>query len=434
MSVSKQVNVNTLSQLVGKSVCLVFGMVTTIVLRRYLGLEGFGNYIFIITFITPFITLSDFGTHLVSVTQASQRKDIQQKVLGNVLLLRPLISFIAIFISVILLVVFFRNRSLYSLLLISLPLVFLITYKNSLMVVLHSKLKLYIASLQDALAAFFLLITAFLLTASQKGLQYYILLMIVSYLATVTIFSFVTFKLVSLDFRPNLRIIKKIFYSSLPLAGILFFYTLYSRVDTFILKFVWGSDVVGIYGLSFRVYENLILPAAFFMNSILPLLARQVVVADKKKLFLLLQRAADLLISFSLIGTLSIFVSAPFIIRIFTGSFSWPEITSLRILVFALPFAFLNHFAGYTIIAIGQQKKALHISFFALLLNLVLNLIFIPRFSFIAAAVILILTQVFVFFLSLRIIKKTTFFRLNFFSWPNTTLQFIKLKGRIFDE
>ena len=427
---SRQINLNTLYQIAGKSLAVIFGFLSVIFLRRTLGLSGFGNYIYIISYISIFVTFSDFGTHLVSVKQASQKQKNQSKILGNALILRTVFSLIASILA--LLIGLFAFRKNINLCLLSLPLIILTTFKSSLLIVFHTKLKLYFSAIHEILIAFFLFLVSWHLYLSEGTLSLYLISANAIYLFLSFPFLYFALKTVPLSFIPSFSIQKKIITQSLPLAGILLLYTLYSKIDNVLLEFINGSESVGIYGVPYKIYENLILPSAYLMNSVLPIMARKL--KNKKSFNSLFQKTADVLIFSSLILTPFIFILAPFLTALIVGSPSPMETRVLRILAFALPLAFLNHLAGYAIIAINQQTKALVISFFALIFNLTANILLIPKFSFTAAAVNTVLTQLLVLVLSFWVIYKQRGISPKLFTWPKTLYLFVKKKGRVFDE
>ncbi len=429
MDISKRINLNFLSQLGGKAFCLFFALLTTFILRRFLGKQNFGDYIFALSFITVFVTLSDFGSHLVSVKEASQRKD-KAEVMGNILFLRAFFSLLALAAS-FLIVCFFLKKS--SFLFFALPLIFVLSFKNSLMVIFHTRLKLYFASLQEVLFSLISLLSAFFIVVFQKKLEEYFLSFFILAVFILIVFSFLVWRQFKPRFCLDYSFLKKFLNQSWPLGGILLLFTLYSRLDTFLLKFLWGAEVLGAYGLAYKIYENLVLPAAFFMNAVLPLVA-QAVIKNRRKLIYLLKISADLLLFASGVFVILVLISAPLIMKVLTGCFSLEETLALRILVLGLPFAFLNHLTGYVIITIKKQKQSLIISFFALLFNLIANLFLIPRFSFRAAAVNTVLTQALVFIFSARILKKEIGFSPYLLSWPKTIKSFILKRGGIFDE
>ena len=432
MSASRQINLNTLYQIAGKSLAVIFGFLSVIFLRRTLGLSGFGNYIYIISYIAIFVTLSDFGTHLVSVKQASQKQKIQSKILGNVLMLRTVFSLIASLLA--LLIGLFAFQKNINLCLLSLPLIILTTFKSSLLIVFHTKLKLYFSAIHEILIAFFLFLVSWHLYLTEGTLSLYLISANLIYLFLSFPFLYFALKIVSLNFIPNANIQKKIITQSLPLAGILLLYTLYSKIDNILLEFITGSESLGIYGVSYKIYENLILPSAYLMNSVLPIMAKKLISKNKNLFNNLFQKTADVLIFFALILTPLIYILAPFLTAIIVGSPAPLETRTLRILILALPFAFLNHLAGYTIITINQQAKSLIISFFALIFNFTANLLLIPKFSFAAAAANTVLTQLLVLILSFWVIYNKRGISLSLISWPKTFYLFVKKKGRVFDE
>jgi O-antigen/teichoic acid export membrane protein len=85
-----------------------------------------------------------------------------------------------------------------------------------------------------------------------------------------------------------------------------------------------------------------------------------------------------------------------------------PSIFIFRILLLSLPVFFLTNILQWILIAKNKKVYLLKIYLIAALLNVLLNLFFIPKYSYIAAAIItgisegLILILLFIKFLSLK--------------------------------
>ncbi|PIS08881.1 hypothetical protein COT75_04310 [Candidatus Beckwithbacteria bacterium CG10_big_fil_rev_8_21_14_0_10_34_10] len=436
MSISKNITLNTGSQAGAKIIVVIFGVLSTILLRRYLGRSLYGDFVFVFSLATMLSTLADFGSHLITVREASQNKLNAGLIIGNVFVLRFAFSLLA---SIPL--VFLGIKSGYPLflktaLLVSSLIIFLISFKNSLMIIFHTRLKLFYYSLMNIfISGFnFLGIVFFYSFARTKEISYFVSSQIMALLITVLIFTPLALKLIKLNFKLNKKIVKRIILQSAPMGGILLMFTFYSRVDTLILKHFQGSEAVGIYGLTYKVFENLNVFASYLMNSLLPVLSEMAVKKDNqiqfKKMF---QIAFDLLFSAGLLITILLFIFSPLIIKILTGSVLVSETLSLRILSFALFFSFLNHLTGYSIIALGEQKKSFFIAALALVFNFSINFVLVPLFSFKAAAINTILTEVLVFSLTVLVIRKKLggFLKLNTFL--KTTTSFLINKGRIFN-
>ncbi len=98
------------------------------------------------------------------------------------------------------------------------------------------------------------------------------------------------------------------------------------------------------------------------------------------------------------------FLANDIILFLYKSAFA-PSILILQILIWAIPIIFLNYVLGSSIISIDKQRETVKVLFFAMALNIVLNLIFIPHYSYIAASIITVLTELFAFIFYLRIMS-----------------------------
>ena len=136
-------------------------------------------------------------------------------------------------------------------------------------------------------------------------------------------------------------------------------------IDNFFLKTFLGSAAVAYYGLAYKVYANLVLLAAFFMNSLFPILAS----ASDEGVKTIAKRGGKILFVIGLGVGVFTFLFAPFLVKILGGEAFLPSVAILRLLAVALVAAFLNHLFGYLFLARGEQK-ALFFFFLALAFNL----------------------------------------------------------------
>jgi O-antigen/teichoic acid export membrane protein len=109
-------------------------------------------------------------------------------------------------------------------------------------------------------------------------------------------------------------------------------------------------------------------------------------------------RAYLLSLRFLLILALPIAVGTPFVAReliLFLAgeSFLPDSAIVLQILIWFLPFSFINQVTQYVLIAIHQQRHLTRAFIIGVLFNLIANLIFIPLYGYRAAAVTTILSE-----------------------------------------
>lgn len=68
--------------------------------------------------------------------------------------------------------------------------------------------------------------------------------------------------------------------------------------------------------------------------------------------------------------------------------------------------SFLSHLFGYSIIALGRQTKLIWPNLFLVVFNIILNLILIPKISYIGAAIVTVLTEILVVLLYYKVMEK----------------------------
>ena len=97
MSLSRKIAHNTLVQMIGKIISTALGLFSLALITRYLGQEGFGDYTTIITYLTIFAVVADFGLTLVTVQMISplKEKEDESRILGNLFSFR-LVSVLAL--------------------------------------------------------------------------------------------------------------------------------------------------------------------------------------------------------------------------------------------------------------------------------------------------------------------------------------------------
>jgi len=217
---------------------------------------------------------------------------------------------------------------------------------------------------------------------------------------------------------------------------ILLIFTIDNKIDAIMLGSMKGSGAVGIYAVAYRVYDVLILGAAYLMIALLPIISRY---ADLKrwrgKLKEIYQKSFDLLLFGALVVAVSLWLLAPLAVKLMTqnrfGEFS-EAVSVLRLLGLALFLAYFNHLTGYTIVALGKQRPYFFIALGALIFNVSANALVIPRFSFYGAAGVTILTEGLLLMATTFFIHRLMGFWPSFYQFPKTMIVFLKNRGKIF--
>lgn len=422
---------NTIAQIAGKALTLFFGLATTAIIYRTLGTSEYGVYVFVTSFVLLFATISDWGTEIITVREASRSPHDQRKIFGTALLIKLLLSFGTVLLTNLVIRLFPGWRpfvipvTLFSLVLIALAV------KISAGGVFLTRRTLVLGAATEVVNnGIYLLGILALLSGSPHLLTALNLLIFSTFLAALVAWFWATrVASISVELHPEFG--KTILKEALPTGALLTIFYIYNRVDIVILQAVKGNQAVGYYGLAYKIHDNLTQGAAFLMNAVFPLIAANPPVVKLKNLY---TRAFDVLFAGASFIFIFFFIFAPWIINLVGGPAASPAVAPLRILIFATAIAYINHLTGYTLIAIGHQRTSLAIAIAALFINVIGNILLIPRFSFIAAAFMTIVTEGTVFLLSSLAIFRYTNIVPSLKNIFSTVSLALKTRGHIFEE
>ena len=175
----------------------------------------------------------------------------------------------------------------------------------------------------------------------------------------------------------------KVLWMAMPLATFGALQTLYYRVDSVLLKSLSGNEAVGYYDMASRVLFVVLAVSQLYSQALYPAFAS---LRDKPKDFsrLAFQGGRVLFLLGLPISVGGYFLAGP-ILRLVGGPQYVPAGPAFAVLALSvLPF-FLSMI--YTDILAVKDTKRLNLQFAALfILNVVLNLVFIPRWGFVGAA------------------------------------------------
>lgn len=219
----------------------------------------------------------------------------------------------------------------------------------------------------------------------------------VSLVANLVTFLVLSYILVVKIFRPSLEtdrtLQRGMLGESLPLMINHLLSTIFFRIDVFILSPTWGDAAVGFYNAAYKYIDGINVIPQYFTLALFPLMSR--FAADSRDS---LARAYILSLRLLMLLALPLAVGTPFIARelilFLAGERFLPDsMIVLQILIWFLPFSFINQVTQYVLIAINEQRHLTRAFIIGVLFNLTTNLIFIPLYGYRAAAVTTIFSE-----------------------------------------
>jgi O-antigen/teichoic acid export membrane protein len=225
-----------------------------------------------------------------------------------------------------------------------------------------------------------------------SGVSYYIWAYTASFCFTI-VYSLVVirvFRLGRVRLGLDVQLVRRWIPLALPFAYTAFLTNLYFRADVPILQHFRSFAEVGWYTLAYKPFEALQFVPLAIQVVVYPLLGVYFV-TNLARLKLAYERFFKVLVLLGWPLTVGTFVLVHPIGRLF-HLFSQSE-PSLRILAFGIVFLFANS-AFYTMLnAINRQHLNAWATGLAAAINIVLNLIFIPAFGYLAASTTTVITE-----------------------------------------
>lgn len=381
----KKIATNTTYQAIAKIVSAFSGFLVTILIARAFGVLGYGDFIKITAYVGLFYLFVDFGLNAIFL-QLNKKDSFK-----DLFYTRLLITFIVFLICNSLTIFLPFNQALGTGFSPSDRLaIFIFSFSLFNQAILLSSSSIFQKKLAYQFYMGSLLIGSVLnlfLIALFIYLNLPLVFIIFSFVLTGIITSIVSLywtKEKLLPFKLDLKFSKKLLIASWPIGLMLVFNLVYFRSDMLILSLLKPSKDVGVYGLSFKFFDFLIALPLFLSNSLYPMLLE-----SKKNTRKYLSLVRLYLLVFGLLGIVLIlpfwFFSPVF--TIIKSDFSL-AIVPFRILLISLPLFFVSSFLQWIIISLKEQKYLMYAYLFSTVFNVVLNLIFIPIGSYIAAAII----------------------------------------------
>ncbi|MBI2888198.1 MAG: oligosaccharide flippase family protein [Chloroflexi bacterium] len=181
--------------------------------------------------------------------------------------------------------------------------------------------------------------------------------------------------------------------------------TLFFRVDMMLLQPLRGAEAVGLYSTAYKFVDGLLMVPSFFTLALFPVMAR-FAQQSPERLAPAYVRGLKALLLVALPVTVWITVTAEQLILLFFGEAYAPAAGALRILIWFLPFSYVNGITQYVLIAANQQRTITGAFALAAAFNVVANLMAIPALGIDGAAVVTVLSELVLMAPFLRAVRR----------------------------
>lgn len=396
MSFFRDIAKNTIYQIIARVISSGTTFLITIIVARHFGILGYGDFAKVTAFVTLFYLIADFGLNAVFLQREDSHihfHDILYPRIALACLLIIAVNALAFLLPYnVITGIGFSPAVRFGILIFSFTILTESLLITSAAVFQRELTYEYymVASLVGSIVSL-LLISIF--TAFSYTLIYVLFAFLLGGVAESATALILTEEKI-LPIRLDLPFIKKITRETVPITLMLLFNLVYFRIDIILLSLMRTSHDVAIYDISYKVFDFLIALPLFLSNSLYPRILEneknnRTIGVAKKYIFLFTAASIVVIIPVWFLSPLLSIITAK---REFIDA-----VLPIRILLLSLPVFFGTNILQWLLIAQKKQAFLAYVYFFSTILNIVVNLMFIPQFGYIASAIITGVSEVLVF-------------------------------------
>ncbi|NYB26596.1 MAG: flippase [Methanobacteriaceae archaeon] len=405
MSDARTIAKNTSVLYVAQIITYVLGFFITIYTVRYLSVDDYGILAAALALTGIYVVFGDLGLSTLTVREVVRDKSLTQKYVGNTTIMKLFLSLFTFLLTVITVYIFGYNEATITVVYI-LTIAFIFNAFSSIFYsIFQAYQKMEYQSVATILNSVVMLIGTLL--AIYLGLD--VIAFALVYLAANAInFLYVLVTYAWKFYLPNVEMDldfwKPTIKEALPLSITSIFAVLVFRIDSVMLSVMSGMEAVGFYNAAYRLMEALIFFPAVYTTAIFPVFST-LYISSKKPLKTAYLKSFKYLTILSLPIAVGITLLAePIILLLFKSEYI-PSILTLQLVVWVLPFIFVNYIQGSLLTAMNRQVTVLKITAASLVLNVGMNLALIPTYSYLGAALATVITEIFSVALSFYVLS-----------------------------
>lgn len=395
----------------------IFGIDRSV--QNAVGSEEYGFYFALFNFTLILNILLDLGITNYNNRNIAQHNQLLNKHLSNVLSLKiVLFIFYTIIVFALAFIVKYNERQMYLIIFLVINQFFLslILYLRSNLSALHLFKTDSLISVLDRLIMIILcsLMLWTSLFSKPFTIEKFVYAQTVSYVIAAAIALWIVFKksgkiYLHIDWQFFIVFLKQ----SYPYALLILLMAFYNRIDGVMLERMLdnGKEQAGIYAQSFRILDAASMIAFLFSGLLLPMFSKML--KEKQDVYPLVQLSYRLIILPVLVFLVIAITYAPQIMNLLYHHSDHYSASVFRVLIIGLFATSTTYIYGTLLTSNGNLKELNKMAFITMLINIILNIILIPRFQALGSAFSSITAQLFAALFQIYLSFKIFHFKLN---------------------
>ncbi len=445
----KKIISNTVAQVWSKATTALIAIFTVWLMTNYLTVNLYGTFSKLYNYMSIFSFLVDLGLYSLTVKKISTDMANASKTFSNILTLR-LICWILVMIIALWCAFFLpwynSNIELWWIFILWFFVLFSLL-NSSFMALMQAHMKMefsFISVTVGKIVNLVLLIVwmKFLFPLDQINWDFFWPFMWIMMTNTLGIFVnmvmnyFYANKIMKIKFWYDWKMMKSIFKEALPFWIALFLSVVYTKIDVVFLSFMESKEVaeksIALYSLPLKIMDVMLVSWSFFLNSLLPSLSQSYKDWNFKKIQDIAYNAVKVLFMFSIMivsmgmvfkdSIILLIANESYLLKTDLNQFTSSHAFTIALLISL--FFYIWTVFSYVLVACDRQKKLLIISIILTVVNMIGNVILIPKLSFVWSWIATIITQIIFMILRYLYARKVVqiplpvkFIIINIFTW-----------------
>jgi O-antigen/teichoic acid export membrane protein len=180
---------------------------------------------------------------------------------------------------------------------------------------------------------------------------------------------------------------------ALPLAGVIMVSIAYLRIDAILLSLLSTEQEVGAYGLAYRLASNVAIVSSIFANTVFAPTADAFAAGRDRFLRVVTRSLQFMLLAALPVAAFGWLLAGPVLDLIAPSDLADQSTSPAQLLLVAIACGFVNAVLAGALVAAHKQRTLLISSCIILVLNVVANLVLIPRYQATGSAAALVVSE-----------------------------------------
>jgi len=406
MNTARRIAFNFLSLTSAEVISKILQIFVFIYLARAFGKDGFGIFSFGLSFAFIIVIFANFGLSTLLVREISRNKRLASKYLSNALISKIFLSILTFLLTYVFLNIMDYTPETKIVAYIMVIFAVIQSYTDLFYSIFQAFEKMYYDSIIKVLRMIILTTLVYYAIKNNMGLVISSLIFPLTEIVILLIASAIVYtKFTKISFNFNYEFSKSLLKKSSLFSLTIGFAGIYTYIDSVMLSKIRSTTEVGIYAAAANIIIALIFIPMMYGNAIYPVISR-FFITSKNSIKSAYGKSFKYMLILGLPISAGLYILSDKIIPILYGSQYIASVAALSILSWYLFLRFLNVVSGFTLSSINKQSSRVLSQGIAVLVNVILNLIFIPLYGFIGAAIATVIAEIAFFIIYMYFISK----------------------------